>query len=322
MSRSKINWIGITLGDPSGIGPEVVAKALRKRSIRSLGHFKIIGDRRLIHQYNLSSFKNCLFVDLKNFNPGKSTHRPNRHSGLAALQYIDRAIELLKNNEIQSLVTAPVSKEAVAMSGIKFQGHTEHLAQAFQTKSFGMMFVTDTLKTIVVTRHVPIDKVSRALKLKEILDTIRLTNQTLKIHFRISKPRIAVCGLNPHAGENGMLGREEIDKIIPAIKISRREGINALGPFAADTLFIPKSILRFDAVVAMYHDQGLIPIKTLHFNRVVNLTIGLPFVRTSPAHGTAFDIAGKNIADPSSMCEAIKLAAALSTKGGPSATRI
>lgn len=311
MLKSKSNWIGITLGDPSGIGPEVVAKALMHRSIRSLGQFKVIGDAQVLRRYCSRELKNCSFIDLKNIQTKKLTRRPNRPSGLAAIQYINHAIELLKQNQIRALVTAPVSKEAIAMTGIKFLGHTEYLAEAFHVTDFGMMFVTDTLKTIVVSRHVPIVNVSQIINRREILKTIQLADAALKNYFNISQPRIAVCGLNPHAGEKGAIGREEIEKIIPAIKNAHEARINVSGPFAADTLFVPKSLRLYDAVVAMYHDQGLIPIKTLHFTKVVNLTIGLPFIRTSPAHGTAFDIAGQNKADPSSMCEAIKLACQL-----------
>ena len=314
MSKSNSNWIGITIGDPAGIGPEVVAKALLNRSVQSCGPFKIIGDAKVFQKYFPKKLKSCQFIDLNNIKTNQLNRRPNRPCGLAAIQYIDHSIELLKQNEIRALVTAPVSKEAVHLTGIPFPGHTEYLASAFHVNDFGMMFVTDTLKTIIVTRHIPISKVSHSITKDEIMKTIRLAHQALKNYFQLTQPRIAVCGLNPHAGERGGIGREEIEVIIPAIVSAKKEGIKVSGPYAADTLFVPKSWPLYDAVVAMYHDQGLIPIKTLHFKEVVNLTVGLPFIRTSPAHGTAFDIAGKNKADPSSMIESIKLAAALSKK--------
>ncbi len=175
-----------------------------------------------------------------------------------------------------------------------------------------MMFVGDSLRTIIVTRHIPVKKVASALNKKVIVDTICLANNALKKQFQIKNPRLAVCGLNPHAGEGGKIGREEITTIIPAIKACRQKKINVSGPFAADTLFKPSRTKDFDCIVAMYHDQGLIPVKSLYFDQVVNLTIGLPYIRTSPAHGTAFDIAGKNKADSSSMEAAIRLAIQLS----------
>ena len=170
------------------------------------------------------------------------------------------------------------------------------------------MFITDRLKTMVLTRHIPLHKVSVSIRAQDVYEGIRLMVDSLRKYFRKQNPRIAVCGLNPHAGEGGQIGTEELTKIIPAIKRAQKAGIAVTGPWPADTLFIPSRFQRFDAVLAMYHDQGLIPIKALYFSEVVNLTIGLPFVRTSPAHGTAFDIAGKNKADPASMTQAMKLA--------------
>lgn len=288
MSKSSRKTIGITLGDPCGIGPQVTAKAL-KMLPRLRANIVMIGDQ-------------------KGFIPGK----PNPASARASLDYLNRAVELLKGNKISALVTAPVSKESISALGVSFEGHTEFLARAFKVKNFGMMFVTRPLKTILVTRHIPLNQVSEAINPRNIFETIQLISLSLRNQFRIKNPRIAVCGLNPHAGEGGMIGEEERTKIVPAIKRARKAGIDAFGPLAADTLFCGPVIRGYDAAVAMYHDQGLIAIKSLYFSKVVNLTVGLPFVRTSPAHGTAFDIAGKNKADPSSMLEAIKLAARLS----------
>ena len=283
-SRSKIR-VGITAGDPRGIGPEVVAKALKRKDVARLAHFEIIGE----HQSHLTA----------------------QLAGKLSLNSLKFAVRLLKDKKIEALVTAPVSKEAISLVEPSFQGHTEFLAQAFGVKNVGMLFVADKLRTIIVTRHIPLNKVSQSINRKNILETITLTHDALVNQFLISHPRIAVCGLNPHAGEGGTIGKEEIEKIIPAIKDARRKRINVDGPFAADTLFTSNKIHHYDAVVAMYHDQGLIPIKALAFQKAVNVTIGLPFIRTSPAHGTAFDIAGKNKADPSSMIEAIKLAVRL-----------
>ncbi len=312
LKSSGIPHIGITLGDPCGIGPEVVVKALSKPSIRKLAHFHIIGDDNIYKKCGGKNYANITFVsvdsDSKDWAPGK----PTKASGQAALSYLHTATGLLQRKEISGLVTAPVCKEAIAHVDNAFIGHTEFLAECFGIKSVGMMFVGDQLRTIIVTRHIPLARVSRALSTTSIYNTIQLTRQALQNFFKIKNPVIAVCGLNPHAGENGRMGNEEIKKIIPALKKSRKNHINVEGPFAADTLFSSDIALQYDAVVAMYHDQGLIPIKTLCFKNLVNLTIGLPFVRTSPAHGTAFNIAGQNKADPSSMCAAVKLVVELS----------
>jgi len=311
MTRRERPIIGITLGDPAGIGPEVVAKALRSPAVRRLARFHIIGDARTIHRYFPREAVNCSYENLAA--PGAfHAGAPNRASAAASLTFLTKAVALLRQKKIDALVTAPVCKESISHLGKKFHGHTEFLARAFGVKNFEMMFTSDSLKTVIITRHVPLTQVSRRLSPAKIYRTIVTVDKTLKRLFGIKKPHIAVCGLNPHAGEGGLIGREEITKIIPAIQKARRRGIRLSGPLAADTLFASPKAKQYDTVIAMYHDQGLIPVKTLYFRKVTNLTLGLPFVRTSPAHGTAFDIAGKNKADASSMAEAIKLAARLS----------
>jgi len=312
--KSSNKTIGITLGDPAGIGPEVVAKALAKTSIRRLANFKIIGDGCIYKKYSSKNFSNCELIDtrclsLNNWKAGSA----NRQNAIASIHYLNKALELITNKEISALVTAPICKESISKTYANFQGHTEYLADAVNIKNVGMMFVAQKFKIIIVTRHLPLNKISQSVTPSAVLETIQLTNQALQNLFKIKNPKLAVCGLNPHAGEGGTIGREEIETIIPALKKARRQNIDVTGPLAADTLFTPEKIKQYDAFVAMYHDQGLIPIKTLAFKKVVNLTIGLPFIRTSPSHGTAFDIAGKNKADPSSMCEAIKLAINLTT---------
>ena len=304
--------IGITLGEPAGIGPEVVAKALKKPAIRGLADFVVIGDGAVYQRYSSRASSCCNFLDLKKISK-KDFHlgRPNSQSAAASIAYLNAAVDLLKQKKIQALVTAPVCKEAITALGRPFPGHTEFLAQAFRIKNFEMMFVSKTLRTVIVTRHLAIKDVPKALNKNKILRTLLLTNAALTKHFGIKRPRLAVTGLNPHAGEGGTIGKEELTTVIPAIKEAREKGLNVIGPAAADTLFTPLTGQDYDCVVAMYHDQGLIPIKTLDFRNVVNLTIGLPFVRTSPAHGTAFNIAGQNKADPSSMIAAIRLAATL-----------
>lgn len=292
-SKSKNKTIAITVGDPAGIGPEIVRKALAKKSVQQLARFIVLGETQ-----NKSAFK---------------TGTISREAGVASLQYIDLAIDLIKRREADAIVTAPVCKEAIGLTHKNFHGHTEYLANQFNVKQIDMMFVTPHLKTVIVTRHIPVSRISRHLNSKNIYDTITLTRDSLQKYFRLKSPRIGICGLNPHAGEGGTIGTDELVKIIPALTKARHKGIHVFGPLAADTLFIPKNREKFDAIIAMYHDQGLIPVKTLYYPKLVNLTIGLPFIRTSPAHGTAFDIAGKNKADETSMCEAIRLAAQLSS---------
>jgi len=304
--------LGITLGDPAGIGPEITARALARPSIRRLGPFTIIGDPAALKQFGFTRNKNCACISPEGVHQRSySLGKPNTASAQAAWHALHTAVDLVKRGEISGLVTSPVCKETICRFDKSFVGHTEFLADAFGITNVSMMFVAGKMRTVLVTRHIPLNRVSRTINQNLVFHTIALTHQSLKRTFHIPKPSIAVCGLNPHAGEGGTIGREEITKIIPAIKKARRLKISVLGPFPADTLFSAANIRRYDAIVAMYHDQGLTPAKSLCFNNLVNVTIGLPFIRTSPAHGTAFDIAGKDKADPTSMGEAIKLAARL-----------
>ncbi|MBN1869642.1 MAG: 4-hydroxythreonine-4-phosphate dehydrogenase PdxA [Candidatus Omnitrophica bacterium] len=311
MSKNN-KCIGITLGDPSGIGPEVTAKALADPSIRKLADFTLIGEQWVYQKYCLKDYANCSFIDIKSINPTQwKIGKPNLASARASLNALQKGVELLKKKKIIGIVTAPLSKEPISRILPSFQGHTEFLADAFGIKNVGMMFVAGKMRTIIVTRHIPLHQVSPSLNVFNIYTTIELTYKALREIFKIKKPAIGICGINPHAGEEGTIGKEEITKIIPAVKKARRRKMDIHGPFAADTLFLPDIAHHYDAIVAMYHDQGLIAAKTLYFQQLVNLTIGLPFIRTSPAHGTAFNIAGKGKADPSSMRAAIKLAAQL-----------
>ena len=313
MSISKNKVIGITLGDPSGIGPEIIAKALKKKSIAKLAKFIIIGDYAIFKKHITRLPKNCDFIDLKQISLSKiKIGTINSISGKASLMYLKKSVNLIKNKQINALVTGPICKEAVKMHLSSFQGHTEFLADAAGIKKVGMLFVADNFKLIIATRHLPLKEISKNFSTQLVQDAIELTHMALKKHFKHRNPTLGILGLNPHAGEGGNMGDEEIKYIIPAIKHANKKGIKALGPFPADTLFSFDFTNKYNAVVAMYHDQGLIPIKTLYFNKLVNMTIGLPYIRTSPAHGTAFDIAKKNIADETPMCEAIKLAVQLS----------
>ena len=263
----------ITAGDPRGIGPEVTKKALQDSNIKGLANFIVI-------------------------------HSKDR-TGFDAIK---KAAGLLKNKKADALVTAPVNKEEINKSGVFFQGHTEYLAKATHTNRFAMMLCGDKLKVTTVTRHVPLKKVSGILTQAKIIEAAKLTDNALKKYFGIKKPRIGVCALNPHCGEGGKIGSEEQDMIFPAIKKIRRSIPGIQGPISGDVIFYMAYHGKLDAVISMYHDQGLGPLKMVAFEKGVNVTLGLPFIRTSPDHGTAYDIAGKDMANPSSMKEAIKLA--------------
>jgi len=309
--------IGISMGDPSGIGPEVILKAVKSSQISRLGKIVIIGDSFVFSKVSgsRSGLKRCELIDLGNVSrKGFSFGKVSPGYGRASIEYLDCALGLLDNGNINCLVTAPISKEAINLAGYKYSGHTEYLKEKTGARKIAMMFAAEKLKVTLVTRHLSLKKAIASLSPDKILDAISLTCDCLKRQFRIKNPRIALCALNPHAGESGLLGDEEIKIIRPAIKTARKKYGNIFGPYPCDTLFYEAMQNKYDAVIAMYHDQGMIPMKTLFFKKSVNLTLGLPFVRTSPCHGTAFDIAGKNVADSTSMIEAIKLAAKLCRK--------
>ena len=303
------------MGDPSGIGPEVTLKALASPKVKGLADFLIIGDsavlERAARDTGCRAFARVL--DMANVRGSVFAYGKSRQeSGRAAISYVEMALELIAAGEAGALVTAPVNKSSIQRSGITdFQGHTEYLAEAFKIKNFAMMFVGRDLKVTLASRHIPLRRVSAILDSGAVYNAISLTHKYLREYFRIRSPRIAVCGLNPHAGEGGAFGDEEAKIIAPAIKRALKFAKNIYGPIPADAAFYEALRKRYDAVIAMYHDQALAPFKMLYFDSGVNLTLGLPFVRTSPDHGTAFNIAGKGIADPSSMIEAVRLACRL-----------
>jgi len=311
ISRSSKKNIIITIGDPAGIGPEVTLKALASPKVKALANFLVIGDRRLIDRvsYDLGLRRDIELLDMKNVRAGIFKYGISRPEfGAAAIQYIDKALELLKRRKADGLVTAPVNKASIIASGFRdFQGHTEYLAGHTGSGDVIMMFVGSRLKETLVTRHVAFRDVPKAITTRKIFTTIRVTHKALQKLFKIKNPAIGVAGLNPHAGEGGIFGDEESKIIAPAVKKASRLLGRIYGPISPDVVFYDALNGKYDAVVALYHDQGLIPFKMLHFKDGVNMTLGLPFVRTSPDHGTAFDIAGHGAADPSSMIEAIKL---------------
>ena len=324
--------IGITMGDPAGIGPEIIIKTLSSKGIFNICRPVVFGDQAILKRelkddrtsfevLSSESIKNAAFssgtisiVPVSSLNLDRTIYgKPDKETGTAMAEYIRKAVYCAMNGEIDAVVTAPISKKSLQDSGNNFPGHTEMLAHLTGTKEVVMMLAGSTLRVVLVTIHCALNEVTSNLNPDRILKTITITNQNLKNYFQIEKPRIAVASLNPHAGENGLFGSEEKDIIIPAINRAKDMDIDASGPYPSDTLFHSASKGNFDTVVCMYHDQGLIPLKLLHFEDGVNITLGLPIIRTSVDHGTAYDIAGQDIADPSSLINAVKTAVKMSS---------
>lgn len=311
--------IAITMGDPAGIGPEVALKALSSERVRRAARPVIIGDlallRRLSEKLGLksppaSNVINLSTLDLKKLGPG----RPTIESSRAMVSYIQEAVKMAVNGYADAMVTGPINKESASLAGFKFPGHTEFIAHLTGVKDFSMMLGGDMIKVVLVTIHEPIKKVPGLITLKNVLKTIKITDSSFKKFFGIKKPCIAVCGLNPHAGEGGLFGDEEIKIIAPAVNKARSAGINAIGPLPPDTVFFRMRKGEFDCAVCMYHDQGLIPLKLMHFENAVNVTLGLPIIRTSVDHGTAYGMAWKGKASAESMIAAVEMAASMAGK--------
>ncbi|MGB0716961.1 MAG: 4-hydroxythreonine-4-phosphate dehydrogenase PdxA, partial [Phycisphaerae bacterium] len=322
--------IGVTMGDPAGIGPEVVVKALADPEVRALGRFLIFGIDECLYDaaeqagikpfwFRVSSDQasridsGVVVADFDDF-AGKKWRppRPRAEGGAASLAFVDAAIEAAKGGAIDAIATAPIHKTSWKLAGCRFPGHTEKLADACKCNRFAMAFVGGGLRIALASVHVGLFELRNRFNLGMVFTPIDLLHRSLTGWFGLEHPRIAVAGLNPHAGEDGLFGDEEARVIEPAMQMARNAGIDVEGPFPADTLFTPRMRTRFDGIVAMYHDQGLIPIKMLAFDTAVNLTLGLPIIRTSVDHGTAFDIAHTSRADATSMKEAIRLACDLS----------
>ncbi|MHC4715606.1 MAG: 4-hydroxythreonine-4-phosphate dehydrogenase PdxA [Planctomycetota bacterium] len=318
--------IGITMGDPCGIGPEIVVKALADESLRSEARFLVFGfseqfsyvadqaelDYRWVRDHHESIRRypyNVVVLDYDELTtPAADEHAPTRYGGQASMAFVEDAIAAAQTGLIDALVTAPISKQAWKLAGYRFPGHTELLVKRTRTKHYAMMFVAGQLKVVLATIHEALFEIRHGFTIGCVFNPIDLADGALRELFGLDQPRIAVCGLNPHAGEEGRFGDEERRIISPAILMASEGGIHVDGPFPADTLFRRALAGEFDCVVAMYHDQGLIPVKLLAWDEAVNLTLGLPIIRTSPCHGTAFDIAGKGRANPASMKAAIRLA--------------
>ncbi|WP_336732067.1 4-hydroxythreonine-4-phosphate dehydrogenase PdxA [Chryseobacterium sp. VD8] len=312
--------VGISIGDFNGIGPEIIMKSLSDKTITDFFTPVIFGSGKLF-TYQKNIFK--LNLNFNYINEASQAHAgklnmvnlvkensmvelgtPTEESTKMAIDSLEAATEALLKGEIDVLVTAPINKDEMVKMGFKHAGHTGYFEEKFNKK--GLMFlVTEDLKVAVSTHHIPIAQVAENISKEKIKKQIKVLNQTLIEDFNITRPKIAVLGLNPHAGDGGVIGKEEIEVIAPAIKELSDNGVLAFGPFPADSFFQPGKYKNFDAVLAMYHDQGLAPFKTLAYEEGVNYTAGLPFIRTSPDHGTAYDIAGKNVADAQSFTEAI-----------------
>jgi 4-hydroxythreonine-4-phosphate dehydrogenase len=324
-SIAKQPVIAITMGDPAGIGPEIVVKALADPEIRKAAKYIIFGlEEQLEYAADKAEIEpfwyrcqhekftadipaKVLVADYDEYSVPPSVNGPNKTSGHASLEFCIDATHAAIDGLVDAVVTAPISKISWKLAGAKWPGHTELLATLCKSRKI-MMFAAGPLKVALATIHQALFDVRHNFTIGAVFEPIDLLNTALIDYFDIPNPKIAIAGLNPHAGEDGRFGDEEKRIITPAINLARQVGINCHGPYPADTVFLRASRGEFDGVIAMYHDQAMIPVKLLAFENAVNITIGLPIIRTSPAHGTAFDIAQKNLANPTSMISAIKTA--------------
>lgn len=328
------------MGDPAGIGPEVVLKAVAEDEIRGACVPFIIGDAQLLAHTARTLDLQCgydiirqgeeipdeisgpVIFHLDNIGGYIEPGIESGAAGKAAAGYIEAAVELCAAGSVDAIATAPINKRALFLGGYSFPGHTEFLAHLTNTEEFAMAFVAANLRIVLLSTHVPLAEAIRMVTRDRIIRTIHLADREMK-RWGIERPRIAVAALNPHGAEGGLFGIEEALEIAPAIEACHgTDEVNVHGPFSADTVFLRASRGEFDAVIACYHDQAMIPVKCLSFGEAVNVTLGLPFIRTSVDHGTAFDIAGKGLAEHSSMLAAIKLAADLSNRAGESSRAV
>ncbi len=328
--KSKL-LIGITMGDPCGIGPEIILKALKSPSIRRIANYVIIGNKGVFdrtarslkmpvtyqtisHLTKIDDLKHPIsLLPVSGFNSNIMKQKSaTAEGGEVSVQCVIKGINLAMCGHIDALVTAPICKEAIHLAGYGYPGHTEMLHIFSGAKRVVMLMVGGKLRVAFTTTHIALKDVPQSITVEDVLGTIAITDSGLRQYFGLKMPRVAVCGLNPHAGEECLFGDEERRIIIPAIEKAKKKGIQCEGPVSADTVFYKALKGVYDAVIAIYHDQGAIPLKLHAFETGVNITLGIPFVRTSPDHGTAYDIAGKGVADPRSMMEAIKMAVKMS----------
>lgn len=319
--------IGLTMGDPLGIGPEVIVKTLADPQLRARGRFIVYGLHDVLEvaadQAEINPFwwrepydhgprvaSGVLVADFDELPPVRANGQrgPDPLAGHASFRFVEEAVRHLRAGALDALVTAPICKQSWHLANHRFQGHTELLARWFETRRVNMLFVAGPLRVALASDHVPLFELRNRFTIGLVHQPIDLLDQALRVWFGLERPHIGVLGLNPHAGENGLLGDEEQRIIEPALTLARNANIHVSGPLPPDTAFVPEVLRRFDGLVAMYHDQGLIPIKMHAFDSAVQLTLGLEVIRTSPDHGTAFDIAGKNRANPGSLRAAVELA--------------
>ncbi len=326
MQRQKPR-IAITLGDPNGIGPEVSLKSLQDSRVLKYMTPVLVGSADVLRKHQ--ELLNLTELPLNVVDTLEGQIRENEITvldvgydgdaevtfgaiteagGAVSMKAVERAVDMCMGQEVDAMVTAPISKEAISLAGYQNKGHSGFIARRTKSNSHTMLMVSHELRVGLVTEHVPIWDVPKKITESAILEKVNIMSKSLMNDFAVDRPRIAILGLNPHAGDGGLLGREEQDTIMPAIKTGCEQGHLLFGPFAADGFFAVGGYRNYDAVLAMYHDQGLIPFKTIAFGHGVNYTAGLPIVRTSPDHGTAFNIAGQGIASPESMRSAIYLA--------------
>jgi 4-hydroxythreonine-4-phosphate dehydrogenase len=311
----------ITTGEPAGVGPEVSIAAAKQFLLEQANaSITLLGDQGLLKEATQGSNTERLQAEVMPLITSSAPGKLNAQNGPYVIQLLDRAIDGCMAGQFDAMVTAPIQKSVINQAGLAFTGHTEYLAQRCGVKHVVMMLSatlekgflglssTRDLRVALVTTHLPLQKVSASLSQDLILETIQIVQRDLQVKMGIAHPVIRVSGLNPHAGESGYLGREEIDMISPAIESAKKMGINVSGPYPGDTMFEPKALKEVDAFIAMFHDQGLAPFKFVTFGGGVNITLGLPIIRTSVDHGTALDIAGKGVADAGSMLEAIRAA--------------
>ncbi len=318
--------IGITMGDAAGIGPEVIVKALADPNIRKAAKFVIFGMNEQLcyvadaaeiepfwgrHQHEKISREypyKVVVADYDEYSVPSWVKGPSKLAGEASIRFCLDAIDAARDGIIDAVVTAPISKASWKLAGAAWPGHTEMLAERCKSRRKVMMFIAGPLKLALATIHEALFEIRNKFTIGCVFEPIDLLNTALKEYFHFDNPKIGVAALNPHAGEDGQFGDEEQRIISPAILLAQEQGINCNGPFPADTLFLRAARGEFDGIVAMYHDQAMIPVKLLDFEQAVNVTIGIPIIRTSPAHGTAFDIAGRNLANPASVKSAITTA--------------
>ena len=312
MPEEDLPVIAVTMGDPAGIGPEVLLKALADPDVAPLADWVVVGDRYILELAEISTgvplgnvrlHDTGAIASYEDFAFGMLDAR----CGAAAVEYVRVSTELCLSGAAEAMVTAPLNKEAVTLNGMLFSGHTEFIAELCGATESRMLLASDRLATVHVSTHIPLRHACE-LDTRRILRTIELGHDAMKL-LGFAAPRIAVCGLNPHAGEHGLFGDEDEQHIAPAIRAAQAAGIDCSGPHAGDTVFLQAARGAYDLVVAMYHDQGHIPMKLIDFEGTVNISLGIPIIRTSVDHGTAFDIAGKNLADARSMKQAMRLAA-------------